>query len=427
MFKKILPKNDFLRSVLTLMTGTGIAQALPIAISPILTRIYTPEDFGVLALYVGVTSIISVIATGRYELAIVQAEIDNDAINIVALSVMIASTISLILLVIIIFFNPHIVKITGNPSIGNWLYFVPLAVLLSGINQSLIFWLNRSKKYKDIAKNRITQSTANAISQVSIGHSKLISPGLIYGSLIGQVFSTACLINLTKTSLSDIKTLTTKKNLLKNAQYYKKLPFFSSWGALLDSTALQIPIFIITRFYSATITGFFSMTFKVLNLPLTLVSGAISQVLLQKVAKIHHETPERLQFFIIKIAFILSILVLPMVLVLSLFGIQLFTFIFGAAWAEAGHYAGILSIAVAVRFIVSPLSSVLILEHNIKKGTLWQLIYFFSITTTLTIFSSRSIDYFLKVFVIHEIILYSLYFYIILMATRNHQTMVAGK
>jgi len=50
MINKLKLKSEFAKNVLTLMTGTTIAQAIPIAISPILTRIYTPEDFGVFAL-----------------------------------------------------------------------------------------------------------------------------------------------------------------------------------------------------------------------------------------------------------------------------------------------------------------------------------------------------------------------------------------
>ena len=89
MIKKIIPKSDFSRNVLTLMTGTSIAQAIPIAISPILTRIYTPDDFGIFALYMSIASIIAVIATGRYELAMMLPKKDSDAINILFISIVV--------------------------------------------------------------------------------------------------------------------------------------------------------------------------------------------------------------------------------------------------------------------------------------------------------------------------------------------------
>ena len=138
--KRFLPKSEFGRNVLTLMTGTTIAQAIPIAISPILTRIYTPEDFGLFAFYASIASIISVVATGRYELAIMLPKKDDDAINIVVLSILISFLVSLLSLIIVLVFNTQITNLLGNPEIANWLYFIPLTVLFTGIYQSFNYW-----------------------------------------------------------------------------------------------------------------------------------------------------------------------------------------------------------------------------------------------------------------------------------------------
>jgi len=99
MKSKLKPKSEFSRNVLTLMTGTTIAQAIPIAISPILTRIYTPEDFGVFALFIAIVGFFSVIASARYEQAILIPKKDEDAINIFALGFIIICSISLFLLI----------------------------------------------------------------------------------------------------------------------------------------------------------------------------------------------------------------------------------------------------------------------------------------------------------------------------------------
>ena len=90
MIRKLVPKSKFSKNVITLITGTALAQAVPIAITPILTRLYTPEDFGVFAVYMALSSILVVLVTGRYELAIVVPQKDEDAINIVALSVVLS-------------------------------------------------------------------------------------------------------------------------------------------------------------------------------------------------------------------------------------------------------------------------------------------------------------------------------------------------
>jgi len=168
MINKLKPKSEFSRNVLTLMTGTTIAQAIPIAISPILTRIYTPEDFGVFALYMSIASIVAVVATGRYELAIMLPKKDEDALNIIALSMIIAFFVSFITFLIVFLFNAQITSLLGNPEISNWLYFIPITVLLTGIYQSFNYWSNRKKQYRRLATSRVIQSGTTATTNLGM-------------------------------------------------------------------------------------------------------------------------------------------------------------------------------------------------------------------------------------------------------------------
>ncbi|GJQ23509.1 MAG: hypothetical protein HBSAPP01_12990 [Candidatus Brocadia sapporoensis] len=188
-----LRKGSFAVNVLTLMTGTTIAQAIPIAISPILTRIYRPEDFGIFALYMSIASMLSVIATGRYELAIMLPEKDEDAVNIVALSLIIACFVSFLALVIVWVFNESITKLLDNKEISKWLYFIPLSVFLTGAYNAFNYWSNRKKQYKRLAISRISQSGATVTSQIGMGFSGLETAGLVGGSVFGQSVATGVL------------------------------------------------------------------------------------------------------------------------------------------------------------------------------------------------------------------------------------------
>src|SRR5690625_747247 len=113
MLKKML-SSDANKNIIKLMTGATMAQAIPVAISPILTRLYTPEDFGVLALFVAIITIFGSIANARYELAIVLPKKEEDSINLVALCILIALSLSLILLFVIILFHSEILHLLGN-------------------------------------------------------------------------------------------------------------------------------------------------------------------------------------------------------------------------------------------------------------------------------------------------------------------------
>jgi O-antigen/teichoic acid export membrane protein len=196
MIQRLKPKSEFSRNVLTLMTGTTIAQAIPIAISPILTRIYTPEDFGVFALYIAITVIVSVIATGRYELAITLPKKDEDAVNIVALSIIITFFVSVLSFLVVFFLNAKITHLLKNQEISSWLYLVPLTVFFTGIYQSFNYWSNRKKQYKRLSISRVAQSGVTGTSNLTMGFLGFGSSGLILGGLIGQLLATTILWRL---------------------------------------------------------------------------------------------------------------------------------------------------------------------------------------------------------------------------------------
>lgn len=417
--KRILPKSEFGRNVLTLMTGTTVAQAIPLAVAPILTRIYTPADFGMFSLYFAMASILAVIATGRYELAIMLPPEEDDAANVAVLSMLIALLISMLVFVVVFVFNVQLAQLLGNPEIAHWLYLLPISVLMSGCFNAMNYWNNRKKAFRRLSYCRILQSGGTAGTQLALGQGAAFSGGLIVGSLCGQSFSVAALAfaNWSEDRLK-LKNISSA-SMLANARSFIKFPKVSVWGALVDTAAVQMPIFLITKVFGTVITGLFGLTFRVLSMPMTLISSSLSQVMFQKITTLHNEKPEQLFGFILRIFILLLGIAIPFVLVMNVFGVEIFSFVFGRNWSMAGSFAAILSIAVAVRFAVSPLSAVLVLNHNVQKGVLWQFLYFCTLTVTLLLASGLNIELFLWVFVIHEVILYGLYLYVILAASRT--------
>jgi len=166
MIGNLKTKSEFTRNVLTLMTGTVVAQAIPIAISPILTRIYSPEEFGLFALFFAILSILSVLANGRYENAVMLPKKDSDAINIFALGFIINTFLSLFLLVIVVLFNDDFTRLLGNDDIAIWLYFIPIALFFTGLFNILNSFNNRQKNYKDIADAMVMKSMVLAVVQI---------------------------------------------------------------------------------------------------------------------------------------------------------------------------------------------------------------------------------------------------------------------
>ena len=390
MLKKFKPKSEFTRNVLTLMTGTTIAQAIPIAISPILTRIYTPEDFGIFSLYMSVVSIVSVIATGRYELAIMLPKKNTDAANIVALSILISFIISFITLLVVFIFNRTITDLLGNEAISNWLYFIPVTVLFTGIYQSFNYWANRKKEYKRLALSRVLQSFTSSGSNLGMGFDGFGFSGLILGNLFGQFISTVYLVR--RVLLDDRKYMNviSKNIMVLLLKKYIKFPKFDLSASLLNVSAQQVSNILFNTMFNSTIAGYYYLTQRMLGLPVSIVAASILDVFKEKASKDFLSNGNAKEIYIktFKQLFFLSLI--PSIL-LYIFAIDIFTLVFGSAWAISGEYARILIPMLFLRFISSPLSFMLYIGEKQELNLFGNLLFFMG-TLLSFYFASTALD-----------------------------------
>ena len=376
MLKRFKPKSEFNRNILTLMTGTTIAQAIPIAISPILTRIYTPEDFGIFAIFLAITLIIGSIANGRYELAIMIPKKDEDAINIFALGFIITTSISLLLLVLVLIFQTYFTYLVKNEEIGVWLYFVPISVFFFGIFNILNYFNNRKKNYKDISNANILKSIVAAIIQISIGLIQQGATGLISGQIISQFFAnTKLLKNIIKDKILISKI--TKKKIIALAKRYKNFPKYSMPARLLNITSVQVPVFLLGAFFNTAIVGFYSLSYRFINLPMSIIGSSIGQVFFQKSSEIKNDKKALKKITLETYKKLFKIGILPFAII-TIFGDYIFAFVFGKDWIVAGEYAQILAIWTLFLFIYSPISNLFATLEKQKDALLFNIIIIFS-------------------------------------------------
>jgi len=364
-------KSQFARNVITLITGTAIAQAIPVAISPILTRIYSPEDFGVFALYLSITSVISVVATGRYELAINLTSKDEDAIQVLWLSCILTIITSLITLIIIVFFNESITKLLKNDQISNWLYFIPLTVFSSGIYQSFNYWHNRKKKYALLSKSRVVQTLNTSAVNLGVGVVKKGGVGgLIFGNIIGVSLSAFYLIYyFFKRGEKNVHI--NKKQIYVLAKRYIDFPKYDVMASFFNISSYQVVHIFFNAFFGAVTSGYFFLTQKIFLLPLTLIAGSIQDVFRMKVIEMHINKGDTRSLYLKTLK---RLILLPMVpaIFIYLYSVELFTFIFGEEWRIAGEYAKILTPAFFLRFITIPLGYMFYVVEKQKYNTIAQ-------------------------------------------------------
>jgi O-antigen/teichoic acid export membrane protein len=405
--QRLKPKSEFSRNVLTLMTGTTIAQAIPIAISPILTRIYTPEDFGLLALYIAISSIIASVASGRYELAIMLPREDEDAINILALSFIIIVIVTITLTIMVMLYGEEISSLLENSEIIQWLYLIPVSVFFIGIFNTLSYYNNRKKYFKRLAKASIVRSLVMVIFQITVGYFKVGPSGLVGGEILSRIWSSVILLKgLIKDKL--LITNVTLKEIFKALIKYKKFPKFSLPGVLVNTISQYIPTILIPIYFNTSILGYYFLTQRVLGSPSVLIGTSISQVFFEEASRERQETGMCGLSFdsTIKKLTIISMVAFPIIF----FTVEeVFAFVFGEEWRIAGEYAMILVPLFAIRFIVSSVSAV---DTIMEKQNIFLIFNIVLLSSTVLIFvmgSDYSFLYLLKALSWAIALIYAMY------------------
>jgi O-antigen/teichoic acid export membrane protein len=348
-------KSEFFRNVATLISGTTLAQAFSVLIYIVLSRLYTEEDFGVFGLYMNILNITVIFSTAKYELAILLPRSDRESVNLVGLSGLISIVVSLILLVVVITLNGSICRWLGSDQISQWLYFIPLSTLLVGWFTTFRNYSNRQKKYKLIAGANIGQSISNSLLKLGMGLILASATGLIFGMIFGQLIGFLIFFvvhwRLNQSKLSWIS-LGEMKRL---GREYSLFPRYNMWQGLINNLSGAFPVFLLSSYFSTAIAGFYTFGFMILYRPVNLVANAFYQVMFRRFAEKKHENisigPE-VHTFLKRTA---QILLVPFILS-GIFFPQIFGFIFGDKWIEAGRYAQILLPWIFMVSLVMPLS-----------------------------------------------------------------------
>ncbi|HWQ49275.1 MAG TPA: oligosaccharide flippase family protein [Methanosarcina sp.] len=361
-------KKSFAFDVLTLTGGTTFAQILTILSVPILAHLYQPENFGVWALYSSITSIISVIICMRYEYSIMLPELDEDAVNLLGVSFLAIGVVTVLTLAIIWFFKGIIINILNSPQIGNYLWLVSPFVLVNGIFIALNSWNSRTKLFRRLSISRISSSVSTTATQIIIGLVEKKSPtGLIVGNLTGQSVATFILAGqIWRDDRNLIMKSLNWKKMYEGLKRYSKFPLVDSFSALMNSISWQLPAFLLAAFFSPTIVGFYSIGFRLLQMPMSLIGSSISQVFFQRASRA--SSRGTLPILVESVFKFLVIIGMFPILVLTIVGSDVFTVIFGEAWAEAGVYTQILGLWAFVWFISSPLDGIYLVVEKYHFG-----------------------------------------------------------
>jgi O-antigen/teichoic acid export membrane protein len=398
-----IKKSELLRNTSILISGTAVAQLIPIFLQPVLRRYFPPEAFGAYSVYLSIVGILAIISSFRYELAIILPRSDKEALNVLFLTLSINLIFNLILAIIIILWKDELIQFLNiKERFSIYLYLVPFGIFFYSFYQSINYWLVRKKGFFPISVNKFIRRGFEGIAQVIFKFTKVFH-GLIFGDLIGHIANIISGIYQGKKRGLSMRFIS--KNKLKYVTVkYSEFPKFNVIPSFMSACSFLLPAILINKFYSSEYTGYFDLSKLLLSIPLALISTSISNVLLQSISE-NFQNNRSLRKDLLLIFAIVSVIGVVEILVITFFGVSLFKIVFGEMWGFSGEISKILVWAYALNFFVASFSAIFISMNRIKMLSIWQIIYFISILSLILFRNSAFLD-FLNVYVIIEISCY---------------------
>ncbi|MFO7736604.1 MAG: oligosaccharide flippase family protein [bacterium] len=359
---------------MTLLTGTVIAKLIPLLFSPFLTRIFSPEDFGIYGLMYSFTTVLTVVICGRYESSILLPEKDEDADSLLILGFLIAFVVLFVLIFSVSFFSDNIAQMINSREFSRYLPALPWIVFITGVTSLFAYWFNRKAQYGTITVKRITESVASFSSQLIFGLVGFLSWGLIFGRIVGVS------VSFLYFSFKYFKTVKTGitfniKKMLDNAVRYRRFPLYLVPGHLLNTISMQIPVFLFASFFSSSVVGFYTFTYRIAYTPMSVIGKSIETVFRQRAAEQYNQKGHFHDLFKSVFLRLFSFSVVPFV-IFAFSAPFLFSVFFGDEWREAGEYAKILSVMFFFQFITTPLTATFVILERQDLELYWQIFRF---------------------------------------------------
>lgn len=351
---KKLRQNKSLKNVMVLTSGTVLSQILPILFFPILSRLYTPADYGVLGLFMSISMLLMVVSNLQLNYAILIPKEDEDALKVLATGLLLIVFFTGISLIIVIGLGGFISELLASPEVKVWLYLIPVTVLFSGANIQLSAWFNRTGQFKVISTSRIAASVVTICCSLGIWFFLKGPGGLVLSYMLGGLSSFVMLSYafLRKNTFVRIP-LVEVKDILKT---HRNFPLYTLPTELISNFAQQLPMFIFSMYSGVQSVGWFSRSRQMLGIPINYISGSISEVYKQKASEAYRNNPVALRpLFLKTFGYLFVVSIIPFLL-MALFSPWLFAFFFGENWRQAGVFTQCLVLMYFFKFVISPLT-----------------------------------------------------------------------
>lgn len=366
-----------------LVLGGLAGQAILVLTTPLITRLYSPVDYGVLAAYSALIMPLSIVATLRLELALLMARSDEEADHLTRSGQSLALFMSLIATAVILgvahWMNPVFLQ-PLKP------YIPPLfvGVALLGSFQLLTFRLTRKKKYRGQVYSRTLQPIVQIASQILFGFLRVGSIGLILGQIVGYIAANLLLLRGLKPQWVPLR------HIGAVVKQYREFPLYVMPSALIRDLGTHLPVLLTTSLYSIKETGLLALGMRIISTPVSLACSSVGQVYLGRASE-YRQSAAALRNLTWRTAKSLFLIGVAPTIALIAFAPALFAIFFGEEWREAGGYMRIMAPLFLMRFVFAPISQVLLLAQRAKLQLFWGILKAFVVSGSFAL--ARILDW----------------------------------
>lgn len=408
---KIIFQGNFVKNVSVLVGATAFAQLITIITIPALTRLYSPEDFNVLAVYSSVIALISVVSCLRFEIAIPIPKGEEEAVALLFLSFFSVICTTVLTVVIVALLSNHIHKVTEGQLTG-FMWLIPVSVFFAGIYKALQYWATRNKAFSLVAKTRLSQAISGSGTQLVFGYAGIAPLGLLLGQLInigGGIIGLSRYF--LKNNLSLVRVLNVNK-FKSTFKQYDQFPKYSVLESFANTGATQIPIILIAYYAISAEAGFLMLATRLLSMPISLIGGAVAQVYISEAAQ-KYEKGVLKEFTHNIIITLLKIGAIPITFV-GIIAPFIIPLILGEEWERTGIIISWMVPWFLMQFITSPVSMTLHITNHQKLAMILQFIGFLLRVGTVIVGGLYFQGYITEIYSVSGFVFYSLYLLIVL-------------
>lgn len=373
--RRLLPAGRFARGVALLTGGTALSQLIIIITTPLITRLYTPEDMGLGSSFLAILTIFGVAAALRYDYTVPLPKDDETALHLVVGALLSTLFVSLAAFGILLLCGDWIVARLNLHEMQPLLWFLPLGLLAMGIYQTLTYWTVRQREFHIIAQTRIHQSIGQIAVQVIIGVIHASGAGLVIGYIVGQSSGSRRMLQGLLHSHRPQLSQLTARGVRHALTRYHRFALYSAPSMILNSAGLRSAPLLMASLFGWHVSGLYSFADRLTSIPVALMSTTLGQAFLAEAAPLMHTDPPAVRRLFYKLSLRLLALGAGIGIPIIVLSPWVIGWVFGEQWHDAVIYVQWWGLVLILQMMVSPLPILGITEY-VRVQLIWDTLRF---------------------------------------------------